>query len=145
MSEPFWKKLFCGMCLPTRLPPEVYTSGSSILYSEEGFSGVLVITRFLTYKQQLINAAMAITSTELFCYCNHNPVLRVKWTNERLARMKFETKQGKRLLVIRWDANLFDYRRLGKLELRLRVQDPVDFLSKIQEQISKHKRMKENN
>jgi hypothetical protein len=134
------------MCLPTRLPPEVYTSGSSILYSEEGFSGVLVLTNFnLTWREfsscthQQINVAMAITSIEWFCYCNHNPVLRVKWTDERLARMQFETNQGKRLLIIRWDANLFEKKWSGKMELRLQVQDPVDFLSKIQEQISKHK------
>jgi hypothetical protein len=143
-EKPLSQRLFCCCCRPTTLPPEVYTGGSSILYSEEGIDGALLLRNFKSpgkrssYRYTSINAAMAITSTHWLCYTNHRPMIRVEWTDERLTRMEIDTIDGKQLLVIRWDASLFQESWSGQMELRLRVQDPVDCQSEIQEQISKH-------
>lgn len=81
---------------------------------------------------------MAITSTHWLCY-TPRPMIRVEWTDPRVQQMDSSINE-KEMLIIRWDANLFQPTWQGTMELRLKVDDPENCLRLIRERITMAKR-----
>lgn len=133
----------CCCCKPATLPEEVYTQGS-ILWSEEDIPGALVLRNFRSprkyssYLYKGLSAAMAITSTHWLCY-TPRPMIRIEWKDPRSQQMDLSIDE-KEMLVIRWDANLFQPTWQGTMELRLKVDDPEKCLRLIRERstVGKH-------
>jgi hypothetical protein len=133
----------CCCCRPATLPNEVYTcyGSAAILWSEEGIPGAMVLRDFRSprkcssYAYRGLSAAMAITSTYWLCYTSpSNPMIRVEWTDSRIAQMNVSINDKGRL-VVRWDANLFQPTWQGTMELRLKVDDLEKCLRLIQERM----------
>lgn len=78
-------------------------------------------------------------------------MINTEWTDDRVQRMEIfieknpstksthEVTASKRLLIIQWDANLFQKSWSGQIELRLQVEDIENCLSSIRNQINQTK------
>ena len=66
-------------------------------------------------------------------------MIRIEWKDPRSQQMDLSIDE-KEMLVIRWDANLFQPTWQGTMELRLKVDDPEKCLRLIRERstVGKH-------
>ena len=96
---------------------------------EEGIRGTVTYRhdraprRRSKLRRQWIRAALAITDRRLLVAIRGRPFVDVPWDDPRLERMEVSVGDDDRLLMA-FDPALFDERRSGRVELRLRLTHP---------------------
>ena len=118
--------LLGGGTLPAELRAELVAEGLD--QEEEGLRGTVTYRRYRaphrrsSWRREWIRAALAITDRRLLVAVRGRPFLDVPWDDPRLEEMEMSV-DGDRLLIA-FDPGLFDERRSGRVELRLRTAHP---------------------
>lgn len=141
-----------GCCCSAALPPSIRDgSRGQILLSEERVSGSLRLKNFRSPNKYsarsvgAVRACVALTTEYFFvldgCSGGGECLINVPWTDGRLREMKFSVKPTNKtkssVLVIDWDASLFQPTWSGSMSLRLQTEQAHQFLETIQAQIAK--------
>ncbi len=106
---------------------------------EEGIPGTITLRhhraprRRSSWRRQWIRAALAISDRRLVVAVRGRPVVDVPWDDPRLRAMEFGVDDDR--LLIAFDPGLFDERRSGRVELRLRSVHPRLALEQIRARI----------
>jgi hypothetical protein len=119
--------------LPDDLRAELTAEGLD--QEEEGLRGTVTYRRYRAphrrshWRREWIRAALAITDRRLLVAIRGRPFLDVPWDDPRLDAMEVSVDDDR--LLISFDAGLFDERRSGRVELRLRSAHPRMALEQI--------------
>jgi hypothetical protein len=113
--------------LPDDLRAELTAEGLD--QEEEGIRGTVTYRNYRAphrrskWRRQWIRAALAITDRRLLVAIRGRPFVNVSWDDPRLDELEMSVGDDDRLLMA-FDAGLFDERRSGRVELRLRPAHP---------------------
>ena len=125
--------------LPADLRAQLTAEGLD--QEEEGIRGTVTYRhhraprRRSNWRRQWIRAALAITDRRLLVAIRGRPFVDVPWDDPRLEQMEMSVGDDDRLLIA-FDASLFDERRSGRVELRLRTAHPRMALEQIRARMS---------
>ena len=118
--------LLGGGTLPDALRAELVAEGLD--QEEEGLRGTVTYRHYRaprrrsSWRRQWIRAALAITDRRLLVAIRGRPFVNVPWDDPRLREMELAVEDDR--LLIAFDPGLFDERRSGRIELRLRSAHP---------------------
>ena len=118
--------LLGGGTLPDALRAELVAEGLD--QEEEGLRGTVTYRHYRaprrrsSWRRQWIRAALAITDRRLLVAIRGRPFVNVPWDDPRLREMELAVEDDR--LLIAFDPGLFDERRSGRVELRLRSAHP---------------------
>ncbi|HMN99610.1 MAG TPA: hypothetical protein PKD59_09360 [Miltoncostaeaceae bacterium] len=112
--------------LPDDLRAQLVAEGLD--QEEEGLPGTITYRHFRAphrrsrWRRQWIRAALAISDRRLVVAVRGRPFVDVAWDDPRLDAMEMSVEDDR--LLIAFDPALFDPRRSGRVELRLRSVHP---------------------
>ena len=116
----------------TNLRPE------GIVLFEEDVKGSMTFRNFrspgqyVNWRKVLIAALVVVTGKRLLALKGSSPIIDVPFTDERLKQMNFSL-ENETILLVRFDANLFQPDWSGEIEYRFRTAKAKEFLQKINE------------
>ena len=114
-----------------RLPEDLRAqlTAEGLDQEEEGIRGTITYRHYRAprrrsnWRRRWIRAALAITDRRLMVAIRGRPFVDVPWDDPRLEQMEMSVGDDDRLLIA-FDPGLFDERRSGRVELRLRPAHP---------------------